>query len=598
MSVTPPQSPSPIAPRGFSVVALVAVVGALYFGRDVLIPVALAVLLSFLLAPAARQLERLGAGRLLSTLLVAVVAFGLIGAVGWVSFDQAVSLAAKLPEYRANITKKIRAVQAPPQGELGKAAEAVKDLQKQAVPTTPPLAVKETPASPFAQLAEMIKPFAKPIGTALAVIVFTILLLVGRENMRERVIALMGARHINVTTQALGEASERVSRYLLMQLFVNACFGVPFAVALYLIGMPNAVLWGLLAIALRFIPYAGVWIAAALPAALAFAISDGWSMVAWTLGVFLFLEILLVYAVEPWLYGRSTGLSAIGIMAAAVFWTWLWGPIGLFLATPLTVCIAVLGRYIPQFGFFNLLLGAEPVLPPEARVYQRLLARDFQDAAQFAGQYREEHGEAALYEEVLLPALGLAERDRHQGTLTPDAASFVVESVARIVAEEGSPDDAERPPDVPPERAPSICIAAAHDGADHAAAQMLARLLPAPEFAALVLAHPLLAGEMLDQVETEPFKAVLISALPPRAARPAEYLCKRLRQRFPEMKIVVGLWTGEDAAVQASIRLKAAGADEVVTTLGSAVERMRQHAPFGVDEPSNTVRAEAREEAA
>ena len=580
MSATPPQLPGGSAlPRGL---ALIATVAALYLARDVLIPVAVAALLSFLLAPAARRLEHFGIGRGIATLLVAVFAFTIIGAVGWIVTNQAVSLAAKLPEYRVNITKKIRTLKGgATQGELGKAAEAVKEIHKQAVPATPPLAVTETPASPFGQLADLIVPIAKPVGTALAVIVFTILLLFNRENMRERLIALMGARHINVTTQALGEVSERVSRYLLMQLFVNSCFGVPFGIALHLIGMPNAALWGLLAIVLRFIPYAGAWVAAALPALLAFAISDDWSLVAWTLGVFLALEFALVYALEPWLYGRSTGLSAIAIMAATVFWTWLWGPVGLLLATPLTVCVVVVGRYIPQLGFLNLMLGAEPALPPGARLYQRLLSLQFPEGAQLVRDYREEHGEPALYEDVLIPALRLAERDRQEGVLTPSNARSIVESVQRLLAE--SDGDAAR---TQLGRSPTVCIASARDGIDHLAAQMLARLLPAEEFPAIALAHSNLAADTLAAIESEHCKTLLISALQPPAASHAESLCRRLRQRFPQLKILVGLWAADGDVARVAIRLKAAGADEVVTTLHGAVQRVREHAPLCMQEPS------------
>ena len=565
---------------GAPVLALVATIAALYLARDVLIPVALAALLGFLLAPAVRRLEHFGAGRGIATLLVAVFAFSLISAIGWVVTHQAVSLAAKLPEYRANITKKIRAVKAPAKGELGKAAEAVKEIHKQAVPAAPPLAVTETPASPFAQVADLIAPILKPVGTALAVIIFTILLLLNRENMRERLIALMGARHINVTTQALGEISERVSRYLMMQLFVNACFGVPFGIALYLIGMPNAVLWGLLAIALRFIPYAGAWVAAALPALLAFAISDDWSLVAWTLGVFLALELTLVYALEPWLYGRSTGLSAIAVMAATVFWTWLWGPVGLLLATPLTVCVVVVGRYIPRLGFLNLMLGSEPPLPAGTRLYQRLLSHEFREAVNLARKYRAEHGQPALYEEVMIPALQLAERDRQDGVSTPVSARSVVESFEHLLAE--SEVDAAK---APAEPHPSVCIASARDGIDCVAAQMLARLLHASQFDAIALEHSNPAAETLAAIEDARCKTVLISALRPPAGSHAESLCRRVRQRFPQMTILVGLWAADGDIGKAAVRLKAAGADEVVTTLHGAVQRVREHAPTGMEEP-------------
>jgi predicted PurR-regulated permease PerM len=546
----------------------------------VLIPFALAILLSFLLAPAVRQLERWKLGRMLSTLIVVLAGFTLIGAVAWVAGNQAVSLAANLPEYRANIAGKMRVLRDPSSGtKLGKAADAIRELEQEASPAAPqaPVPVIEAPRSPYAQLAEAAAPVAKPVGTALAVIVFTILMLLHRENMRERLIGLIGARRLNVTTQALGEASDRVSRYLFMQLVVNAAFGIPFGIALYFIGIPNALLWGLLATLLRFIPYAGVWIAVSMPLVLAFAISDGWWQVAWVLGVFFALELCLVYAVEPWLYGRSSGLSTIAIIAAALFWTWLWGPVGLLLATPMTVCIAVMGRYIPELGYLNVILGVEPVLTPEARFYQRLVAMDDEEAEDLAEQYANQHGLAELHERVVIPALALAERDRHDNALDEEHSRFVFDTTRSIVEyiEDRRP-DAEKPPqNVVHRPAPPVCIVAAHDEADHVAGLALARLLPAPEFTARVIGFPLLAAEVLDQIAAQACKVVCISAVPPNAAMPAAYLCKRLKQRFPEHKVMVALWTTENSD-KAQARLRQAGVDDVATQLAEVVTRLRE----------------------
>jgi len=445
-----------------SAVGLLVAAAILYLARDVLIPLALAILLSFLLAPLVRRLEHWKLGRLTSTLIAVVIGFAFIGGIGLVAARQALSLAGKLPEYRENIREKIHALRAPNDGTLGKAAEAIKQLESDAAPgAATPLPVTETAPSAFAALAEMVGPFVKPIGTALAVVVFTILLLLNRENMRERLIGLIGPRQINVTTQAMGEASYRVSRYLYMQLVVNMMFGIPFGIALYFIGVPNAMLWGLLGTLLRFVPYAGVWIAAALPTLLGFAIFDGWSEVMWIVGVFVVLELILVNAVEPWLYGRSAGLSAIAIIAAALFWTWLWGPVGLLLAVPLTVCIAVMGRYIPEMGWLNVLLGVEPVLTPEARFYQRLIARDQEEAGEIAEKYAEEHGNVALFENILVPALSLAESDRHRGALDEEHSRFAFETTRQIAEElrteeEARVDDACR----------HVCIVPAHDEAD------------------------------------------------------------------------------------------------------------------------------------
>ena len=539
--------------KGASLAGLLVAAAVLYLARDVLIPLALAILLSFLLAPVVRRLERWRLGRVLATLVAVAVAFSAIAGIGWIAAQQALALAAQLPEYRANITEKIRAVRAPQESTLGKAAEAIQELEREAAPSGTPMPVTETPATAHEALGELLQPFVKPIATALAVIVFTILMLLNRENMRERLIGLIGARRINVTTQALGEASNRVSRYLYMQLLVNACFGIPFAIALYFIGIPNAMLWGLLGTLLRFIPYAGVWIAVAMPATLAFAIFDGWSAVAWTLGVFLLLELILVNVLEPWLYGRSAGLSAIAIITAAIFWTWLWGPVGLLLATPLTVCVAVMGRYIPEMGYLNVLLGVEPVLSPEARFYQRLIALDQEEASGLAEEYAEEHGIAALYDTILIPALSLAESDRHQGALDPARERFVFDTTRQIIEELGADEGGHA-------AAPGVCIIPAHDEADALAGAMLARLLR--------------GAQLLSSESPQGCHTLCISAVPPHAAARAAYLARRLRKRFPKLKIVVALWTSEGID-KVKPRLLAAGADEVATALGHVVVQLR-----------------------
>ena len=553
-----------------SLAGLLVAAAVLYLARDVLIPFALAILLSFLLAPVVRRLEHWRLGRIPSTFIAVAIGFGLIGGIGAVAARQALSLAAKLPEYRENIQKKIRAVREPQQGTLGRAAEAIKQLENEAAPDAAPLPVTETPPSAFAALAELAGPFVKPVGTAMAVVVFTILMLLNRENMRERLIGLIGARQINITTQALGEASYRVSRYLYMQLVVNMCFGVPFGVALYFIGVPNAMLWGLLGTLLRFIPYAGVWVAAALPTVLAFAIFDGWSHVAWTLGTFLLLELVLVNVVEPWLYGRSAGLSAMAIITAALFWTWLWGPAGLLLAVPLTVCIAVMGRYIPEMGWVNMLLGVEPVLTPGARFYQRLVALDHEEAFALASEYAEQHGAAALYDTILTPALTLAERDRNRGALDAERVRFVANTVREIVEET---DDKEPPADQAPpaEGASQVCIIPAHDPADELAGAMLARLLPGAQ----LFSSESLAAETLERVGAGPCRLICVCAVPPGASSHAAYLARRLKKRFPEVRVLVAHCTRE-AIDKLKPRLLSAGVDEVVTTLADARAYIRQ----------------------
>jgi predicted PurR-regulated permease PerM len=482
--------------------------------------------------------------------------------IGWIAARQALSLAAKLPEYRENIGAKFRAVRGQQESTIGKAADAIKQLENEASTESAPIAVAETPPSPSAALVEWVAPFVQPVGTAGAVIIFTILLLLNRESMRERLIGLIGTRRINVTTQALGEASYRVSNYLYMQLVVNACFGIPFGIALWLIGIPNAMLWGLLGTLLRFVPYAGVWVAVSMPAILAFAIFDGWTQVAWTIGVFLTLELILVNAVEPWLYGRSAGLSPIAIILAALFWTWLWGPVGLLLAVPLTVCVAVMGRYSPELGYLNVLLGVEPVLAPEARFYQRLVARDQDDAIALAEEYAAEHGDAEVFDTLLIPALALIETDRHKGALELQNERFAFDVMRQIL--ELLPERDEQP------AAPHVCILPARDEADELAGAMLARLLPGAQ----LFSAKSLAAEKLERLGEDGCPTVCISAVPPHAASHAGFLARRLKKQFPKLRIVVALWTSEGLD-KLKPRLLDAGVDDVATRIPDVLALLR-----------------------
>jgi predicted PurR-regulated permease PerM len=541
-----------------SVVALLVATAVLYLAQEVLIPLALAILLAFLLAPAVRRLEQWKLGRLPSALLVSLLAFGLVFAVVGVAATQAVALGAKLPEYRHNIVEKIHALRKPKRDStIGKAAEAIKDLEEEAAPERPPIPVKESPGSPVEAFGEFVAPVAKPLAMTFAVIILTILLLLNREGMRERAISLAGPGRLHIMTKAMAEASYRVSRYLVTQIAVNAMFGIPFGIALWLIGIPNALLFGLLGMVLRFIPYAGVWVAVAMPAALAFAISDTWTPVVWTLGVFFALESVLAYVVEPWLYGKSAGLSPIAIIMAVLFWAWLWGPVGLLMATPLTVCVSVIGRYIPELGFLNLLLGVQPVLSPDERFYQRLLALDQEEATEIAETHASAHGAATTFDELIMPALALAARDRDKGVLEPARERYIFENIRRIASE------LEVPAAAP---APATCIVAAHDEADAVAAHMLARLVGTD----CVVAAPAMPSEVAELVRQGRCRAVVISALPPHAASHAGALARRLKGQLNGARIVAGAWgPGEDLG-RSKERLHKLGVDTVVTRLAEA----------------------------
>ncbi len=590
------------------VFTFVVVTGILYFGRDVLIPLALSVLLSFLLAPGVRWLERRRFPRALATSVMVGLACCVLTGLVWVTVAQFLNFAASLPEYKDNIQNKVSLLRTDPEGSLFKARRTIDEIgveiAKPSVPTRPasrgaprsarlpaqgdrPVAVivEEPQLTPFQLMRELITPLIIPITVAGAVILFTFIMLLQREDLRDRLIRLVGHGQLNVTTQVFEEAANRVSRYLRMQLIVNGSYGLLVGIALYALGIPNAALWGVLATTLRFIPYLGAWIAAALPIALAFAISDDWSLVVWTAAVFLVLELLTANVIEPWAYGSSTGMSPLAVIVAAIFWTWLWGALGLLLAVPLTVCLVVVGRYIPQFAFLSIMLGDQPVLPLQDRFYQRLLAHDQEEAAELAETYVAEHGLERLYEDVLIPVLELAERDRHSDALSEERTRFVLDSTRTLVEDSVERADADKNSDAPagsseaaqagsPSGLPTVCIVPARDEADEIVGAMLLRSLTRRNVAAELLTTDALKSEVLERVSELSPQVVYISALPPAAVLHASYLCKRLRMRFPQLKVVVVLWHAEGDMEKGRSRLLAAGASDVVINLKDSIEKL------------------------
>ena len=448
--------PGPRASGTQSLAALVIAIGALYFGRDVFVPLALAGLLSFALAPVIAALRRRGMPRTPAVITVVILAFLGIFVFGFVVAGQVSQLGASLPRYEYNIREKIRSLQssAPGGGLVERAAEALRDLRQDiqeateapaeeegssplepeaSEPEPIPVQIRQPDPAPLQLLQTIVGPLIEPLATTGIVIVFVVFMLLQREDLRDRFIRLVGSRDLHRTTQALGDAAERVGRYLLMQLLVNAAYGVPVGIGLWLIGVPNPLLWGMLSVVLRFVPFIGPIIAAAFPLALSIAVDPGWTMLLWTAALFILLELISGNIVEPWLYGASTGLSAIAILAAAIFWTWLWGPVGLLLSTPLTVCLVVLGRHAPQFGFLNVLLGSEPVLEPAESLYQRLLAGDPDEATERAEEYLRTHSILAYYEEVAIPALSMFEHDRARGVLTDERRALVAAAALTLV---------------------------------------------------------------------------------------------------------------------------------------------------------------------
>ena len=586
----------PVSKPGASTIVLVALaIAALHFGQEILIPFALAFLLSFLLAPLVHGLER-RIGRITSVILVLLLLLCALVFFGWIASTQLYDLALKLPEYKDNIQKKIQMLQPARGGALSKLSEAIEQIQQQidqtpAAPTPGSLApsvprraarkdsfvvavrVVEQEPTAVSFLRALLGPLVGPFGTAGLVLLYVVFMLIQREDLRDRFIRLVGLDRIGATTQGLDDAASRVSHYLRMQLVVNVTYGLPVAVGLYFIGVPNAILWGLLATVLRFIPYVGPWIAASMPIALSLAVFDDWRAPLLTIGLFVILELISNNVVEPWLYGASTGISALAIVMAAVFWTWLWGPVGLILATPLTVCMTVLGQHVPQFGFLGVLLSDRSALLPFELSYQRLLALDQEEATEVAERYLKQHSLPELYDEVLVPALAMAERDYLRGTIDEEKQGFILQGLRMMTEElaEYGGDAAPAPAAVAePPRATFVCLPA-KEPADEIAGAMLVQMAHRAGLRAHMVPADTMAFDTVKLVEQHGAGTVCVSVLRPPSIPHARYLCKRLRQRFPDLNIIVGLWNAEHLLTKSRERLLAAGANEVVAKLSQAL---------------------------
>ena len=432
-------------------------------------------------------------------------------------------------------------------------------------------------------MREVGGPLVKPIATAGLVFVFVIFMLLQREDLRDRIIRLVGSSDVARTTEAMNDAAKRISRYLLMQLVINIFYGTSVGIGLYFVGVPNPILWGLLATILRFVPYLGPVIAALFPIALSFAVAPGWTLPLLTIALFVTLELIVNNVLEPWLYGSSTGLSPVAVLVAAVFWTTLWGPAGLLLSTPLTVCLVVLGRHVPQLAFFDVLLGDEPALPPELKFYQRLLARDPDEATELAEEYLEDEPLEKLYDSVIIPALGLADQDRLRGSLDRAAVQGIAEETIGIVEllREDEERDLERaadadapPPDAPAETAPVLCLGA-RNGLDEAAAAMLAHLLAQRGLPAATVPRENTAGRNLTRLPRHGVRLICLSYVNPRAIQHAHRLTRRLRRHFGEqVRIMVGLWMAEPSQ-EAQELLDATGADLIATSLRHAARQVQ-----------------------
>jgi predicted PurR-regulated permease PerM len=559
--------------KGWGIIALV--LAGLYWLQAVLIPLALAVLLTFLLSPVVSTLQRRGLGRVPSVLVTALLALSILGGIGWTLTRQLVTLADELPRYSLNIHRRIADLRGASKGgfveKVQKAVEdVVGEIQKTdtlGVTRQKPVAVVLEPPSILIHLPNLLQALAG----AGVVTVLVIFMLLERRELRDRVILLIGYRRMTATTRALDEAGARISRYLLMQSIINGSFGVAVGLGLFLIGVPYAVTWGSLAAALRFIPYLGAFIAVLLPLALSLAVFPGWLQPALVVGLFLVLELITGSVMEPWLYGQSAGVSQVALLIALTFWTWLWGPVGLLMATPLTVCLIVLGKHLPALGFIVVLMGDRPVIEAKARYYQRLLARDQDEAIDIVEAYVNTDGRESVYDTVLLPALYYAKQDRDRGLLSEGDAQFVGQATREIldVLAHDAPAPSERDPGDHPGTDTRVRIVGcpARDEADVLALEMVRHLLDPARYRMEVSRAGMLVAEVLAWVDLHRPALLCIGAVAPGGLSQARHLCKRLRSQCPELKIVVGRWGLHDEKDADRQHLLAAGADHVETTV-------------------------------
>lgn len=594
------------------VLAIIGVTAILYVGKDVLLPLAVALLLTFALAPIVSFLRRRSVPKAAAVVLTVLIAFLAIAAFAFVVATQVSNLAQNIPTYQVNIIEKVRSLKEMGAGgglidHLTSAMERVgRELQAGTQPTaTPGEELQPVPVeiiareSPLDILRNIVVPLIQPFAVAGLVVVVVIFMLLEREALRDRFIRLVGHGDLHRTTEALQDAGRRLSRYLLMQLVINTTYAIPIALGLWLLGIPNALLWGLLTLVLRFVPYIGPAIGMLLPMMLTLAVTPGWAPLLWTAGLFIVMELISNNIMEPWLYGSRTGLSPLAVIVAAIFWAWLWGPLGLVLSTPLTVCLVVLGRHVQQFEFLDVILGNEPVLDPHARVYQRLLAGDPDEASDYAEEFLQDAYLVEFYDKVGVPALLLGEQDRQRGVMTAENRRRVATSALTLVAdlqdlaedeeENGSEDESEAQegepatPELPDGTGRSILCVGGRGELDDAAAAMAAQVLQVQGASVLRAAHSVIEAEQLRTLDLKPFDTVVLVYLNQASLAQMRHATRRLKRRKAGLR--VGLFVPalprDDAA--AAVSAESFGADFIAATLvETAVKGFADDAPVAL----------------
>ncbi len=568
------------------------IIAVLYLGRELLVPLALAALLTFMCAPLVNRLQK-WLGRICAVLVVVgAICAGTLGA-GWVLTRQAVDLANQLPNYKDNIRTKLRSIQMPEKGPFSKLSETVEELKKDlpgsedspiakatdSANQQAPLPVKVVSGKDerVEMVQVMLMPVLGPLGTASLVLLLLIFMLLQREDLRNRFIRLIGQGRISATTRAMDDAGHRVSKYLVMQLVVNVTYGIPVAIGLYFIGVPNAILWGTLATVLRFIPYVGPWVAAAFPVLLSLTVSPDWTAPLLTISMFVVLEILSNNVMEPWLYGSSTGVTPIALIVAALFWTWLWGPVGLVLATPLTVCLVVMGRHIPRLAFLAVALSDDEPLTPAEDFYQRIHRSGEHDGMELVDTYLKTNPPGSLFDSVLVPVITSAETDHRLGLLEQEQLEFIHTGLGEIL------DDLElrviQPEGTDAADSPAVCCVPAKAIRDELAGEMLGQLLEQSGVPAANASSRMTTGEIVGWVMETDAEVVCVSVISPSTITHARYVSSKLRAVMPDLKIIVGLWGSTEKTSDTLKALRDSGVDEVFTSLTEAATRIATLVP-------------------
>jgi predicted PurR-regulated permease PerM/methanogenic corrinoid protein MtbC1 len=573
----------------YRLLIIVCVLVTLYFAQTIVIPLTLAGLLTFLLSPFVARLEK-WIGRIFSILFVVIVVFSMIGFTGYVFTRQLILFGGNFKNYNENIEKKLESFHLPQWEIFNRLGHTFKNFKEGLLGESDtnnansnseannnnvsPIDVKLIDfSSNFTNFLEsLFGSFFKIFWMIGIVLLLVIFMLLNREDIRGRIIKLVGQHRISSTTIALDDASERVFCYLYSQFIVNIGFGICVATGLYLIGIPSFFLWGFFASILRFIPYIGPWIAAIIPIALSFIITDTWLVPTLTISFFIILEIITAYIIEPYYYGAGTGISSFALILAAIFWTWLWGPLGLVLSTPLTVCLVVIGQYVTNMNFLRVLLSQEEALTPTEEFYHRLLSFDSNESMDFVESYLKKTSLVSLYDTVIIPVITQTEVDYHQELIDGEKKEELYQSIREIVDFLNISEQKEIS-ETSQTNGSIICIPAKAIR-DELGVNMLTQLLN-HELLDVYQITRLNIKEVFELVEKNNPDVVCIAVVAPFVLSHTRYLCTQLHQRMPKLPIVIGLWGFSKVASETIDKLTSAGAAKIVFSLSQTIEALK-----------------------